>query len=130
MPISQAEIRMDPWVETKEAVTIVQGEADARSVNIRLVEQVVEMTTKGTLKKDRPIDLTGKTVELRIKKPSGEIIPSQGVITDAANGQVSVPLTYEMGADGKSPIISEVRICQGESVLKAVGPVIQVLPSM
>ena len=128
--LSQTEIQMDPWAINKASVTIVQGETGARSINICLVEQAVEMTAKGKIKKDRPIDLTGKTVELRIKKPSGEIIPSQGVITDAANGKVSVPLTYEMGADGKSPTISEVRICQGESVLKAVGPAIQVLPSM
>ncbi|KAA3405056.1 hypothetical protein F1904_11675, partial [Akkermansia muciniphila] len=131
MQIAETGLKMNVWEESKESINVVRGEAKARKLKITVVEPVRVTDSIGNESVElKPIDLTGKTIELWAKKSDGTEACSQGEVTDAAKGECTVGITSQMCAEPSSVIpLVELRIIDAETgaMLKAKGPTINVL---
>ena len=118
--MATVQMTLDVWAEPNGRVFAVQGEADARFLEVTFVSGGV------------PVDLTGKTVSLYMVKPDGNEIFNACTLEDGAGGRVTAELTAQMSAAAGRAKDVEFRITGGEAgtdTLKVKGPAIVFLPS-
>ena len=111
---------LDAWQAPLQTACAVQGEADARFLEVTLVSG------------GQPIDLTGRAVYLYMVKPDGAEIFNACTIDEAAGGQVTAELTAQMSAAAGEAKDVEFRVVGGSEnteTLKIKGPKILFLPS-
>lgn len=119
--ISEREIWLNAWGTNDETIVAVQGEAQARGIRVHLRQPVTIIDPRGAIVyQEQPIDLTGKSVELWVKKTDGTEASSTGEIENATEGIARLPITSQMCAlSGKQPHC-EVRVIEETKLLKAV----------
>lgn len=111
---------LDAWQAPLQTACAVQGEADARFLEVTLVSG------------GQPIDLTGRAVYLYMVKPDGAEIFNACTIDEAAEGKVTAELTAQMSAAAGEAKDVEFRVVGGSEnteTLKIKGPKILFLPS-
>ncbi len=102
-------IYMDAWNPAETSVTVQQGEVNARFLHVHLMNNGL------------PLNLEGCAAAVYCTKPDGTTIFNTCEITDAAKGQITVPLTQQMGLVPGILRDMELRITDADSVLKVRG---------
>ncbi len=112
------EITLYAWKEQRVLIKAVQGEANGRFLLVTLCGR------------DIPINLTGKSAALYLKKPDGTEVFHACAVEDAAKGVVSVALTSQMSAVAGMAKDVEIRVTGPDNAtLKFKGIVLEFLPS-
>ena len=95
--MTSKEYSLSLWERNYAEIPAVQGEAQARTVNIHLMEEVSVQDALGNLEiRQKPVDITGySTPRLYIEKSDKTKVFFDGTIADAENGQVSFVLPYQ-----------------------------------
>lgn len=110
------------WETNTSNVFSVQGEAESRTINFHLKEEVKVENPRGEITtQPKPFDLTGYSARFYVKKTDNTQVFFDGTITDTENGIVSFTLPYQATTvSGEIP--GTVLLTKpGNATLKAIG---------
>lgn len=117
--LTNKNITLSVWNKNSEKISVIQGEADSRFINLTLMD----LTS--------PLDLTDKTVSFLAKKPDGTVIFNHAKIIDAEKGLIQVQLTSQICSIPGTLSNCEIHIINRESsTLIVKGIDIEVLQSL
>lgn len=87
--MTNQDIKLNAWDLNYESQIAVQGEVNSRTLTVTLIDKVgADSYISNAQSVDRPVNLTGVTARLYVKKGDGTKTFSDGVVTDAENGVV------------------------------------------
>ncbi|WP_050698045.1 BppU family phage baseplate upper protein [Anaeromassilibacillus senegalensis] len=123
-------IKLNEWEVSSDTVMAVQGEVNGRTLAITIIDRSGELdSTSNAEVIDRPLSLTGKTLQLYVGKPDGKACLLDGTIKDAANGVAEFVLSQQSTAvKGKASLEVWITDAQ-ESTLKIIGLTLDVKAS-
>lgn len=123
-------IKLNAWEVSSDTVMAVQGEVNGRTLAITIIDRSGELdSTSNAEVIDRPLTLTGKTLQLYVGKPDGKACLLDGTIKDAANGVAEFVLSQQSTAvKGKASLEVWITDAQ-ESTLKIIGLTLDVKAS-
>ena len=112
-------IYLDAWSPAETNLTVTQGEADARFLNVHLMNNGL------------PVDLTGCEAVVYCTKPDETMVFQRCSIADPVKGQITVPLTQQMSLVPGAMRDMELRVngIADGSILKIRGLKIVVRPA-
>lgn len=115
------------WENNYVSVPAVQGEAQSRTVNIHLKEEVNVQNALGDWEmRKKPFDLTGFSARLYVEKSDGKKVFFDGTITDVANGIVAFTLPYQATTAGGDNAGTVYLTKPDGTALKAIGITLEV----
>lgn len=123
-------VKLNAWEVSADTVMAVQGEVNGRTLTVTIIDRSGELdSTSNAEVIDRPLDLTGKTLQMYVGKPDGKACLLNGSIKDAENGIAEFTLSQQSTAvKGKASL--EVWITDSqENTLKIIGLTLDVKTS-
>lgn len=123
-------VKLNAWEVSADTVMAVQGEVNGRTLTVTIIDRSGELdSTSNAEVIDRPLDLTGKTLQMYVGKPDGKACLLNGSIKDAEKGIAEFTLSQQSTAvKGKASL--EVWITDSqENTLKIIGLTLDVKAS-
>lgn len=123
-------VKLNAWEVSADTVMAVQGEVNGRTLTVTIIDRSGELdSTSNAEVIDRPLDLTGKTVQLYVGKPDGKACLLDGSVKDAENGIAEFTLSQQSTAvKGKASLEVWITNAQ-ENTLKIIGLTLDVKAS-
>lgn len=123
-------VKLNAWEVSADTVMAVQGEVNGRTLTVTIIDRSGELdSTSNAEVIDRPLDLTGKTVQLYVGKPDGKACLLDGSVKDAENGIAEFTLSQQSTAvKGKASLEVWITDAQ-ENTLKIIGLTLDVKAS-
>lgn len=123
-------VKLNAWEVSADTVMAVQGEVNGRTLTVTIIDRSGELdSTSNAEVIDRPLDLTGKTVQMYVGKPDGKACLLDGSVKDAENGIAEFTLSQQSTAvKGKASLEVWITDAQ-ENTLKIIGLTLDVKAS-
>lgn len=123
-------VKLNAWEVSADTVMAVQGEVNGRTLTVTIIDRSGELdSTSNAEVIDRPLDLTGKTLQMYVGKPDGKACLLNGSIKDAENGIAEFTLSQQSTAvKGKASLEVWITDAQ-ENTLKIIGLTLDVKAS-